>query len=146
MDVYNNEIFGPVLSVVRVDDVDAAIDLINANPYRWTAVSPPEPQHVVSYKACMLAWRCQRPCSSTDGIPFLRRMKDSLFGEHHVHGPEGVEFYTRAKVVTQRWLSLECQATLHLICRQRGKSMLPASGGTSPKRRSRFARATLKSF
>ena len=58
MDVYTNEIFGPVLSVVRVDDVDAAIDLINANPYEMEqrCSQIPEPQHVVLFEACMSAW------------------------------------------------------------------------------------------
>ena len=139
MDVYTNEIFGPVLSVVRVDDVDAAIDLINANPYgNGTAVftnsGAAARRFVRGVHVGMVGVNVSVPVPMA--FHSFGGWKDSLFGEHHVHGPEGVEFYTRAKVVTQRWLSLGCQATLHLICRQRGKSMLPASGGTSPIRRS----------
>ncbi len=106
MDVYTNEIFGPVLSVVRVDDVDAAIDLINANPYgNGTAV------FTISGAAARRFVRGVHVGMVGVNVPVPVPMafhsfggwKDSLFGEHHVHGPEGVEFYTRAKVVTQRW-------------------------------------------
>ena len=106
MDVYTNEIFGPVLSVVRVDDVDAAIDLINANPYgNGTAVftnsGAAARRFVRGVHVGMVGINVPVPVPMA--FHSFGGWKDSLFGEHHVHGPEGVEFYTRAKVVTQRW-------------------------------------------
>ena len=106
MDVYTQEIFGPVLSVVRMDDVDAAIDLINANPYgNGTAI------FTSSGEAARRFQRGVRVGMIGVNVPIPVPMayysfggwKDSLFGEHHIHGPEGVAFYTRAKVVTARW-------------------------------------------
>ena len=106
MDVYTNEIFGPVLSVVRVDDVDAAIDLINANPYgNGTAVftnsGAAARRFVRGVHVGMVGINVPVPVPMA--FHSFGGWKDSLFGEHHVHGPEGLEFYTRAKVVTQRW-------------------------------------------
>jgi malonate-semialdehyde dehydrogenase (acetylating)/methylmalonate-semialdehyde dehydrogenase len=106
MDVYREEIFGPVLSVVRMDDVDAAIDLINANPYgNGTAI------FTSSGEAARRFQRGVNVGMIGVNVPIPVPMayysfggwKDSLFGEHHIHGPEGVAFYTRAKVVTARW-------------------------------------------
>jgi malonate-semialdehyde dehydrogenase (acetylating)/methylmalonate-semialdehyde dehydrogenase len=106
MDVYTNEIFGPVLSVVRVDDVDAAIDLINANPYGngtavFTNFGAAARRFVRGVHVGMVGINVSVPVPMA--FHSFGGWKDSLFGEHHVHGPEGVEFYTRAKVVTQRW-------------------------------------------
>ena len=106
MDVYTNEIFGPVLSVVRVDDVDAAIDLINANPYGngtavFTNFGAAARRFVRGVHVGMVGINVPVPVPMA--FHSFGGWKDSLFGEHHVHGPEGVEFYTRAKVVTQRW-------------------------------------------
>jgi malonate-semialdehyde dehydrogenase (acetylating)/methylmalonate-semialdehyde dehydrogenase len=106
MDVYREEIFGPVLSVLRVDDVDAAIDLINANPYgNGTAIFTSSGESARRFqrgvKVGMIGVNVPIP------VPMayysFGGWKDSLFGEHHIHGPEGVAFYTRAKVVTARW-------------------------------------------
>jgi len=106
MDVYTNEIFGPVLSVVRADDVDEAIALINANPYgNGTAVftnsGAAARRFVRGVHVGMVGVNVPVPVPMA--FHSFGGWKDSLFGEHHVHGPEGVEFYTRAKVVTQRW-------------------------------------------
>ena len=106
MDVYTNEIFGPVLSVVRVDDVAAAIDLINSNPYgNGTAVftnsGAAARRFVRGVNVGMVGVNVPVPVPMA--FHSFGGWRDSLFGEHHVHGPEGVEFYTRAKVVTQRW-------------------------------------------
>jgi len=106
MDVYTEEIFGPVLSVLHLDDVDRAIDLINANPYgNGTAI------FTSSGEAARRFQRGVRVGMIGVNVPIPVPMayysfggwKDSLFGEHHIHGPEGVAFYTRAKVVTARW-------------------------------------------
>jgi malonate-semialdehyde dehydrogenase (acetylating)/methylmalonate-semialdehyde dehydrogenase len=110
MDVYREEIFGPVLSMVRMDDVDAAIDLINANPYgNGTAI------FTSSGEAARRFQRGVRVGMIGVNVPIPVPMayysfggwKDSLFGEHHIHGPEGVSFYTRAKVITARWPHVE---------------------------------------
>jgi malonate-semialdehyde dehydrogenase (acetylating) / methylmalonate-semialdehyde dehydrogenase len=106
MDVYREEIFGPVLSVVRADTVEAAIDLVNANPYgNGTAI------FTSSGEAARRFQRGVNVGMIGVNVPIPVPMayysfggwKDSLFGEHHIHGPEGVSFYTRAKVITSRW-------------------------------------------
>jgi malonate-semialdehyde dehydrogenase (acetylating)/methylmalonate-semialdehyde dehydrogenase len=110
MDVYREEIFGPVLTVVRADDVDAAIALINANPYgNGTAI------FTSSGEAARRFQRGVNVGMIGINVPIPVPMayysfggwKDSLFGEKHIHGPEGVSFYTRAKVVTSRWPHVE---------------------------------------
>ena len=106
MDVYREEIFGPVLSVVRADSVDEAIALINANPYgNGTAI------FTSSGEAARRFQRGVNVGMIGVNVPIPVPMayysfggwKDSLFGDKHIHGPEGVSFYTRAKVVTSRW-------------------------------------------
>jgi len=110
MDVYTEEIFGPVLSVVRADSVDAAIELINANPYgNGTAI------FTNSGEAARRFQRGVNVGMIGINVPIPVPMayysfggwKDSLFGDKHIHGPEGVSFYTRAKVVTSRWPHVE---------------------------------------
>jgi len=106
MDVYTEEIFGPVLSVVRSDSVEDAIDVINANPYgNGTAI------FTNSGEAARRFQRGVRVGMIGINVPIPVPMayysfggwKDSLFGDKHIHGPEGVSFYTRGKVVTSRW-------------------------------------------
>ncbi|HTZ44677.1 MAG TPA: CoA-acylating methylmalonate-semialdehyde dehydrogenase [Jatrophihabitans sp.] len=106
MDVYREEIFGPVLSVVRAADVDEAIALINANPYgNGTAI------FTSSGAAARTFQRGVQVGMIGINVPIPVPMayysfggwKESLFGDKHVHGPEGISFYTRAKVVTARW-------------------------------------------
>ncbi len=106
MDCYTNEIFGPVLSVLRADTVEGAIDLINANPYgNGTAVftnsGGAARAFVRGVKVGMVGVNVPVP------VPMAYHSfggwKDSLFGEHHVHGPDGIRFYTRGKAVTVRW-------------------------------------------
>jgi malonate-semialdehyde dehydrogenase (acetylating)/methylmalonate-semialdehyde dehydrogenase len=106
MDVYTEEIFGPVLSVVRVDDVDDAIALINSNPYgNGTAIFTSSGESARRFqrgvKVGMIGINVPVP------VPMayysFGGWKDSLFGDKHIHGPEGISFYTRAKVVTSRW-------------------------------------------
>jgi malonate-semialdehyde dehydrogenase (acetylating)/methylmalonate-semialdehyde dehydrogenase len=110
MDVYNEEIFGPVLSVLRVDGIDEAIDLINSNPYgNGTAIFTSNGEAARRFqrgvKVGMIGINVPIP------VPMayysFGGWKDSLFGDKHVHGPEGVSFYTRAKVVTSRWPHVE---------------------------------------
>ena len=110
MDVYREEIFGPVLSVVRADSVDEAIAVINANPYgNGTAIFTSSGEAARRFqrgvKVGMIGINVPIP------VPMayysFGGWKDSLFGDKHIHGPEGVAFYTRAKVVTSRWPHVE---------------------------------------
>jgi malonate-semialdehyde dehydrogenase (acetylating)/methylmalonate-semialdehyde dehydrogenase len=106
MSIYRDEIFGPVLSIVRADALDDAIDLINANSYANGAA--------IFTSSGYAARRFQREVEAGMigiNVPIPVPMafyafggwKSSLFGEHHVHGPEGVRFYTRGKAITSRW-------------------------------------------
>ncbi len=106
MEVYREEVFGPVLTVVRSDSVDDAIELINANPYgNGTAIFTSSGEAARRFQrgvdVGMIGINVPIP------VPMayysFGGWKDSLFGDKHVHGPEGVSFYTRAKVVTARW-------------------------------------------
>ncbi|WP_322769143.1 CoA-acylating methylmalonate-semialdehyde dehydrogenase [Frankia sp. Cr1] len=110
MEVYREEIFGPVLCVLRADDVDSAIRLINANSYGngtaiFTSSGEIARRFQRSVKVGMIGINVPIP------VPMayysFGGWKDSLFGERHIHGPEGVSFYTRAKVVTTRWPNVE---------------------------------------
>ena len=117
MTVYRDEIFGPVLSVVRVDTHAEAIALVNANPYgNGTAVFTGSGTEARRYQheieVGMVGINVPIP------VPMayysFGGWKDSLFGDTHVHGPEGVHFYTRGKVVTARWPgSQQAPSTLH---------------------------------
>jgi malonate-semialdehyde dehydrogenase (acetylating)/methylmalonate-semialdehyde dehydrogenase len=110
MDVYREEVFGPVLSVLRADTGDAAIDLINANPYGngtaiFTSSGEAARRFMRGVKVGMIGINVPIP------VPMayysFGGWKDSLFGQSHIHGPEGVAFYTRAKAVTSRWPHVE---------------------------------------
>ena len=106
MDVYREEIFGPVLSVVRCDDVDQAIALINANAYgNGTAIFTSSGEAARRFQRGVHVGMIgiNVPVPVPMAFYSFGGWKDSLFGDKHVHGPEGVSFYTRAKVVTARW-------------------------------------------
>jgi malonate-semialdehyde dehydrogenase (acetylating)/methylmalonate-semialdehyde dehydrogenase len=114
MDVYREEIFGPVLSVVRADDVDEAIGLINANPYgNGTAIFTNSGQAARRFQRGVNVGMIgiNVPVPVPMAFYSFGGWKDSLFGDKHVHGPEGVSFYTRAKVVTARWPHIEHPTT-----------------------------------
>ena len=117
MDVYTQEIFGPVLSVVRADDVDEAIALINANPYgNGTAIFTSSGESARRFQRGVNVGMIgiNVPVPVPMAYHSFGGWKNSLFGEHHVHGPDGVRFYTRAKVVTQRWPELERDASFDM--------------------------------
>jgi malonate-semialdehyde dehydrogenase (acetylating)/methylmalonate-semialdehyde dehydrogenase len=106
MDVYTQEIFGPVLSVVRADTIDEAIALINANPYgNGTAVFTNDGGSARRFMREVTVGMIgvNVPVPVPMAFHSFGGWKDSLFGDRHIHGPEGVSFYTRGKVVTQRW-------------------------------------------
>lgn len=106
MSVYRDEIFGPVLSIVRSPDARAAIDLVNANPYgNGTAIFTNDGgaarafQHDIEVGMVGI----NVPIPVPMAFHSFGGWKQSLFGDSHVHGTEGVHFYTRGKVVTARW-------------------------------------------
>ena len=107
MSVYTDEIFGPVFSVVRVPTYDAAIELVNANPYgNGTAIFTNDGgaarrfQHEIEVGMVGVNVPIPVPVAYYS----FGGWKDSLFGDSHAYGPDGVHFFTRAKVVTSRWL------------------------------------------
>ncbi len=106
MDVYTDEIFGPVLCVVRADTYDEAVSLINANQYAngtaiFTRDGGAARQFQFDVEVGMVGINVPIP------VPVayysFGGWKNSLFGDTHMYGPEGVNFYTRGKVVTARW-------------------------------------------
>jgi malonate-semialdehyde dehydrogenase (acetylating)/methylmalonate-semialdehyde dehydrogenase len=106
MTIYKDEIFGPVLSVVRVATLDDAIKLINANPYaNGTAVFTRSGGAARKFEREIEVGMVGINVPIPVPIAFFSfgGWRGSLFGDTHVHGMEGVRFYTRAKVVTTRW-------------------------------------------
>jgi malonate-semialdehyde dehydrogenase (acetylating) / methylmalonate-semialdehyde dehydrogenase len=106
MEIYKQEIFGPVLIVLRVADIDEAIGMVNDNPYGngtaiFTANGAAARKFQNEIQVGMVGVNVPIP------VPLafysFGGWKQSLFGDLHVHGPEGVAFYTRGKVVTSRW-------------------------------------------
>ncbi len=106
MEVYRQEIFGPVLSVVRAGTVTEAIALVNANPYgNGTAVFTGSGEAARRFHRSVTVGMIGVNVPIPVPVAYFSfgGWKDSLFGDRHVHGPEGVSFYTRGKVVTARW-------------------------------------------
>ncbi|HEV7167552.1 MAG TPA: CoA-acylating methylmalonate-semialdehyde dehydrogenase [Micrococcaceae bacterium] len=106
MSAYTEEIFGPVLAVVRVETVEEGIALINSNPYgNGTAIFTSSGANARKFqrevKVGMIGINVPIP------VPVAYHSfggwKNSLFGDKHIYGEEGVAFYTRGKVVTSRW-------------------------------------------
>lgn len=107
MDIYREEIFGPVLGVVRLQSLDEAIALINRNPYGngtaiFTRSGAAARRFENEIEVGMVGINVPIP------VPMaffsFGGWKQSLFGDLHMHGMEGVWFYTRTKTVTSRWL------------------------------------------
>jgi len=106
MDCYRDEIFGPVLSVVRTHDYEEALRLVNDNPYgNGTAIFTRDGgaarQFQFDVDAGMVGVNVPIPVPV--GYYSFGGWKRSLFGDTHMYGPEGIHFYTRGKVVTARW-------------------------------------------
>ncbi len=106
MDAYRDEIFGPVLSVVRAGSYDEALGLVNDNPYGngvalFTRDGGVARQFQFDVNAGMVGINVPIP------VPVayysFGGWKASLFGDSHAYGPESIHFYTRGKVVTSRW-------------------------------------------
>ncbi|MEU9341779.1 CoA-acylating methylmalonate-semialdehyde dehydrogenase [Streptomyces sp. NPDC048278] len=106
MDAYQEELFGPVLAVVRAESLDQAIDLVNANPYGngtalFTASGEAARRFQRRIKVGMIGINVPVPVPMS--YYSFGGWKDSLIGDSPIHGPEGIRFYTRPKVVTTRW-------------------------------------------
>jgi malonate-semialdehyde dehydrogenase (acetylating)/methylmalonate-semialdehyde dehydrogenase len=106
MRAYDDEIFGPVLGVTRVATYDEAVRLVNDSPYgNGTAIFTRDGgaarQFQFDAQAGMVGINVPIP------VPVayysFGGWKGSLFGDRHIYGPEGIDFYTRGKVVTSRW-------------------------------------------
>jgi malonate-semialdehyde dehydrogenase (acetylating) / methylmalonate-semialdehyde dehydrogenase len=107
MTVYTDEIFGPVLSVVRVEGYEEGLELINANPYgNGTAIFTNDGGAARKFQneveVGMIGVNVPIPVPMS--YYSFGGWKNSLFGDTHAHGMEGVHFFTRGKVVTTRWL------------------------------------------
>jgi malonate-semialdehyde dehydrogenase (acetylating)/methylmalonate-semialdehyde dehydrogenase len=106
MRIYREEIFGPVLSVVRVSNFDDALQLVNNHEFgNGTAIFTRDGDAARAFttgvKAGMVGVNVPIPVPMA--FHSFGGWKRSLFGDHYVHGPEGVRFYTRLKTITQRW-------------------------------------------
>jgi malonate-semialdehyde dehydrogenase (acetylating) / methylmalonate-semialdehyde dehydrogenase len=107
MSCYTDEIFGPVLSVLRAPSYDAAVELVNESPYGngvaiFTCDGGAARKFVSEVQVGMVGVNVPIPVPMS--YYSFGGWKASLFGDTHVHGAEGVHFYTRGKVVTSRWL------------------------------------------
>ncbi len=106
MRIYREEIFGPVLSVVRVANFEEALGLVNEHEYGngcaiFTREGDAAREFASRVKIGMVGINVPIPVPLA--FHSFGGWKASLFGDHHIHGPEGVRFYTRYKAVTQRW-------------------------------------------
>jgi len=106
MECYREEIFGPVLLVMHAPDLSGALEIVNANPYAngaaiFTSSGGAARSFMRAVDAGMVGVNVPIP------VPVAYHSfggyKASLFGDTHVHGEEGIRFYTRAKAITQRW-------------------------------------------
>ena len=106
MEIYRNEIFGPILVVLRASTIEEAIDIINRNPYAngtaiFTESGGAARRFAAEIQVGMVGINVPIPVP----VAFYSfgGWKSSLFGDLHVHGTEAVKFYTRTKTVTTRW-------------------------------------------
>ena len=106
MRIYKEEIFGPVLSVVRAPDYSSAVKLVNDHEYgNGTAIFTRDGDAAREFasKINIGMVGINVPIPVPMAFYSFGGWKRSLFGDHHMHGPEGVRFYTRQKMVTSRW-------------------------------------------
>jgi malonate-semialdehyde dehydrogenase (acetylating)/methylmalonate-semialdehyde dehydrogenase len=106
MKIYQEEIFGPVLSIVRAPDYQSAINMIDAHEY-GNGVSiftqNGNTAHHFSSKVQVGMVGVNVPIPIPMAFHSFGGWKASLFGDHHMHGPEGIRFYTKLKTITTRW-------------------------------------------
>ncbi|MFN8926306.1 MAG: CoA-acylating methylmalonate-semialdehyde dehydrogenase [Rhodospirillales bacterium] len=106
MKIYKEEIFGPVLSVVRVDDYDTAVKLINEHEYgNGTAIFTRDGDAARSFASSIQVGMVgvNVPIPVPMAFHSFGGWKRSIFGDHGAHGPEGIHFYTKLKTITSRW-------------------------------------------
>ena len=104
--LYTDEIFGPVLSVVRVDTYDEALQLVNDNQYgNGTAIFTRDGGAARQFQYDVVCGMVgvNVPVPVPVAYYSFGGWKSSLFGDLHMYGPDGIQFYTRSKVVTSRW-------------------------------------------
>ena len=106
MTIWKEEIFGPVLSVVRAENYDEAVDLVARHEYgNGVAVFTRDGDAARAFahdiEVGMVGVNVPIPVPMA--FHSFGGWKASLFGDHHMHGPEGVRFYTRLKTITTRW-------------------------------------------
>ena len=106
MSIYTDEIFGPVLSLVRAQSYEEALSLVNEHEYGngaaiFTRDGDTARDFTTRAKIGMIGVNVPIPVPSA--FHSFGGWKRSLFGDHYMHGPEGVRFYTRLKTITQRW-------------------------------------------
>jgi malonate-semialdehyde dehydrogenase (acetylating)/methylmalonate-semialdehyde dehydrogenase len=118
MTIYRDEIFGPVLVVLRAQTLDEAIQVVNSNPYgNGTAIFTRSGSAARRYQNEIEVGMVGINVPIPVPMAFFSfgGWKNSLFGDLHVHGMEGVTFYTRTKVVTTRWPETDTAAPgLHM--------------------------------
>ncbi|MGO2360082.1 MAG: CoA-acylating methylmalonate-semialdehyde dehydrogenase [Brachybacterium tyrofermentans] len=105
---YTDEVFGPLLVVMHVDNFDEALELVNSSPFgNGTAIFTDSGHYARRYQEEVEVGMIgiNVPIPTPVGYYSFGGWKDSLFGEHHAHGPEGLSFYTKQKAVTTRWPS-----------------------------------------
>ncbi len=108
MSIYNDEIFGPVLCIVRAKSYDEAVDMINNHEYgNGTAIFTRDGDAArdFSHKIKIGMVGINVPIPVPMAFHSFGGWKRSLFGDHSIHGPEGVRFYTRLKTISARWPS-----------------------------------------
>jgi malonate-semialdehyde dehydrogenase (acetylating)/methylmalonate-semialdehyde dehydrogenase len=108
MSIYTDEIFGPVLCVVRVNSYDSALQLVNDHEYGNGAAiftRDGDAARDFSHRVRIGMVGINVPIPVPMAFHSFGGWKRSLFGDHYVHGPEGVRFYTRLKTITSRWPS-----------------------------------------
>jgi len=106
MSIYREEIFGPVLAVVRAPDYAAAVDMINAHEFgNGTAIFTRDGDAARDFATNIQVGMVgiNVPIPVPVAYHSFGGWKNSLFGDHHMHGPEGVRFYTKMKAITSRW-------------------------------------------
>jgi malonate-semialdehyde dehydrogenase (acetylating)/methylmalonate-semialdehyde dehydrogenase len=106
MDLYKDEIFGPVLCIMEVDTLDDAIALVNGNPYGngtsiFTASGAAARRYEYNVKVGQVGVNVPIPVP----LPFFSftGWRGSFFGDHHAYGKQAVRFYTKTQTVTSRW-------------------------------------------
>ncbi|QOR45779.1 CoA-acylating methylmalonate-semialdehyde dehydrogenase [Trueperella pecoris] len=108
MDIYREEIFGPVLTIHEARSYEEAIDIVNAQPFGngsaiFTNDGGMARRFQLDVEAGMVGVNV--PIPTPVAYYSFGGWKGSLLGDHHIHGPEGVRFYTKVKVITSRWPS-----------------------------------------